>query len=284
MNLPDNAHSLVKNLITFFSYCLLILSLAACNQIPYGNNKKAGKYYNVRGFRMYCETYGNGKPLLMIPGNEGSISTFKDIIPYFSEKYKVIVADGRAQGKSIDDKDSLSFEMMADDYATLLDEMHVDSAFVIGWSDGGINALLMAIRHPDKVKRLAASGPNLWPDSSAIDPQIWKSEKKKYAQLKNADKKTEKEKEDWKAFLLDWTQPHISTASLHKIKCPTLIIGGDHDMIRMKHLLLIYKNIPQPNLWIVKHSGHATLFEHRIRFEHHINDFFTSDFRENYNY
>ncbi|HEY4194301.1 MAG TPA: alpha/beta hydrolase, partial [Mucilaginibacter sp.] len=69
-------------------------------------------------------------------------------------KYKVIIADSRAQGNSADNGESLSYEMMADDYAALLDALKVDSAYVIGWSDGGINALLLAIRHPEKVKSL----------------------------------------------------------------------------------------------------------------------------------
>jgi pimeloyl-ACP methyl ester carboxylesterase len=66
---------------------------------------------------MYCEIYGSGKPLLLIHGNGGSIKSFENNIPYFSKKYKVITPDSRAQGKSKDDGDSLSFEMMADDFA-----------------------------------------------------------------------------------------------------------------------------------------------------------------------
>ena len=100
----------------------------------YGNNKEAGKYYDIRGFRMYAETYGNGEPLLIIHGNGGSINNFIYQIPYFSQHYKVIVADSRAQGKSIDLRDSLTYEMMADDYAALLTEMKIDSAYVIGVS------------------------------------------------------------------------------------------------------------------------------------------------------
>ncbi|HEY6955839.1 MAG TPA: alpha/beta hydrolase, partial [Flavisolibacter sp.] len=126
--------------------------------IPYGSNKAAGKYYDIRGFKMYAETYGSGNPLLIIHGNGGSISNFVNQIPFFSKKYKVIVADSRAQGNSKDPSDSLSYEMMADDYAALLDQMKIDSAYVIGWSDGGINGLLLAIRHPEKVKKLAVTG------------------------------------------------------------------------------------------------------------------------------
>src|SRR4051812_47625472 len=60
---------------------------------PYGDNKAAGKYYDFRDFKMYCEVYGNGEPLLVIHGNGGSINNFVYQIPYFSKKYKVIIAD-----------------------------------------------------------------------------------------------------------------------------------------------------------------------------------------------
>jgi pimeloyl-ACP methyl ester carboxylesterase len=106
---------------------------------------------------MYYEVYGQGAPLLMIHGNGGSIKSLENQIPYFSKKYQVIIADSRAHGKSIDNNDSLSYEMMTDDLNALLDALHIDSCNVIGWSDGGVEGLLLAIRHPKKVKKLAVS-------------------------------------------------------------------------------------------------------------------------------
>src|SRR5882762_7343948 len=143
------------------------------NHTEYGRNKNAGKYYEIRGIKMYCEIYGEGEPLLIIHGNGGSINNFVKQIPYFSKKYQVVIADSRAQGKTVDTKDSLSYEMMADDYDALLTALHIDSANVIGWSDGGIEGLLLAIRHPGKVKKLAITGANLRPDTSAVDPGIY---------------------------------------------------------------------------------------------------------------
>src|SRR2546423_9992426 len=67
--------------------------LKSPNGIPYGNNKAAGKYYAIRGFKMYAEVYGTGQPVLIIHGNGGSISNFVNQIPYFSKKYKTIIAD-----------------------------------------------------------------------------------------------------------------------------------------------------------------------------------------------
>src|ERR1051326_1886756 len=125
---------------TFFLLLLLVIKKPAFCQdkIDYGNNKLAGKYYKVRGIDMYTEQYGKGKPLLLIHGNGGSIHSMASIIPYFSKRYRIIATDSRAHGKSTDPGDSLSFEMMADDEAALLDQLHIDSAYVIGWSDGGI--------------------------------------------------------------------------------------------------------------------------------------------------
>src|SRR5580658_8117258 len=77
--------------------------------IPYGDNPAAGHYYSIHGIKIYCEIYGSGQPLLMIHGNGGSIKSFQHNIPYFAARYQVIVADSRAQGKSVDTNDTLTF-------------------------------------------------------------------------------------------------------------------------------------------------------------------------------
>lgn len=254
------------------------VSFSQQEKIPYGNNPIAGKYYNVRGIKMYVEVYGAGRPLLLIHGNGGSINAFTANIPYFSKKYKIIAVDSRAQGKTVDDEDSLSFEMMADDFAALLDTMHIPSAYVIGWSDGGINALLLALRHPEKVIKLVSSGANLSPDSSALIPSEWRKEQKQYESEKNKPRATAKEKNDWKIFLLDWLQPNVPLENLKAIKCPSLIVSGDNDLIPIEHTAAIYRHIPNAYLWILPHSGHATLKEHSNAFNRMADSFFKEPF------
>ena len=245
----------------------------------YGKNKAAGKYYDIRGFKMYCEVYGTGKPLLIIHGNGGSINNFVYQIPYFSKKYKVIIADSRAQGKSTDKGDSLTYEMMADDYAALLDALKIDSAYVIGWSDGGINGLLLSIRHPEKVKKLAVTGANLVPDTTAVPQQIWDMVTPVLAELKNKPIKTEQEKSSLKLFKLLAEQPHIPLTDLRKIGCPTLVIGGDHDVVKEEHTMLIYKNIPKSYLWILPGSGHSTPVVYKDDFNKVVDRFFSNAYR-----
>jgi pimeloyl-ACP methyl ester carboxylesterase len=241
----------------------------------YGNNQQVGKFYDVRGIKLYCEIYGEGSPLLFIHGNGGNIKSFEKQIPYFSSKYKVIIPDSRAQGRSDDPSDSLSYDMMADDFAELLNQLNIDSVKVIGWSDGGINGLLLAIRHPEKVKMLAITGANITPDTTAIFPndfnEIWNT----VNTLKNKTDKTDQEKKDYKLNKLMCDQPNIPLNDLQKITAPTLVIAGDHDMIRLNHTLLIQQNIKGAFLWILPNSGHATLMQYPDEFNQKVDTFFT---------
>lgn len=245
----------------------------------FDHNASVGRFIPIRGFRMYVEIYGRGKPLLLIHGNAGNISAFYKTIPYFEQHYRVIAADSRAQGRSLDPGDSLSFEMMADDEAALLDSLHIPSAYVLGWSDGGIIALDLAIRHPDKVLKLASTGANLWPDSNALAPSVWTAMVQYYQKHKDDSRTTPPSKNNWKIFMLDYDQPHISLQELHRIACPSLIIAGDHDIIRLRHTMAIYRNIPNAYLWIVPNSGHATLQEHSFMFNHLVDHFFRTPYQ-----
>lgn len=253
-------------------------SLAASTS--YGNNKEAGKYFDIRGFKMYCEVYGSGEPLLFIHGNGASINAFVKQIPYFSKRYKVIIADSRSQGKSEDKIDSLTYEMMADDYAALLTRMGIDSAYVVGWSDGGINGLLLAMRHPEKVKKLVITGANLQPDSTAISADVMQQVWVPYNMLKQKENKTDLDKKVYKFFKLLVEQPHIPITDLHAIKIPTLVISGDHDVIKPGHSVQIFQNIKKASLWILPNSGHSTLVVYSNEFNLKVDDYLQTPYRK----
>lgn len=238
---------------------------------------KPGHFADIRGIKMYYEIYGKGEPLLFIHGNGGSTHDFHEQVSFFSKKYKVILADSRAQGKSVDEGDSLSYEMMADDLNALLDHIKIDSCNVVGWSDGGINGLLLAMRHPEKVKKLAITGTNLWPDSTALDPWFYKKMIQWRDELPVPT--SPKLKNERKLLELMIDQPHIKTGDLRQVKCPSLIIGGDHDVIQPAHTLLIASSIPRSYLWILPNSGHSTLMTNKDEFNRVVMDFLTRPYR-----
>jgi pimeloyl-ACP methyl ester carboxylesterase len=251
--------------------------------IPYGDNAKAGNYIKLRGINMYYETYGSGEPLLIIHGNSGSIADFENQIPFFAKKYKVIVADSRDHGKTLDTlhmDDSLSYEMMSDDYAELLAQLHIDSAFVIGWSDGGINGLLLAMRHPEKVKKLAVTGANLWIDSTSVEPFIIKTFTMQYKMMKFRKPSVERTVL-MRHYNLLLTQPNIKPEELKQVKCPTLVMAGDRDAIKPEHTVLIARSIPKSNLWISPNSGHSLPdMKNKDKFNAEVEIFFTTPYKK----
>ena len=252
--------------------------ISQANSAAYGSNAKAGKYAEFRGIKMYYEIYGKGEPLLFIHGNGGSIKDFSNQVPYFEKNYMVILADSRAQGKCVDAGDSLSYEMMADDFDALLDALKLDSCFVVGWSDGGINGLLLAMRHPEKVKKLAITGANLWPDTTAVDPFIYAWAMKLNKDLMKTPSSPEMDNTRKLLRLLSY-EPNIKTSQLKKITCPVLVMGGDHDVIRPEHTLLIAQSIPKSYVWIAPNAGHGipiSLFE---EFNKKVGEFFKQPYR-----
>jgi len=227
--------------------------------IPYGSNKEVGKYVQVNGIKMYYEEYGQGKPLVLIHGNGGSIHDMGNQIQYFSKYYRCIIADSRAHGMSDVGAGRLTYEEMANDWAALLDNLKIDSAYVLGWSDGGILGLLLAIHHPKKISKLAAMGANLQPDSSAVYSWVFPILQNMTAftdsMIKNKDKSRNWEVTKKQLDLLS-NQPHISLQELHTISCPVLVMAGDKDVIREEHTTQIYQNIPKAHLCIFPGETH----------------------------
>ncbi len=166
--------------------------------------------------------------------------------------------------------------MMADDFAQLLDNLQINSAYVIGWSDGGINALLLAMRHPGKTKKIAVTGANIFADSTAFAAGVYHDFQQQYLRDKDKSRITGPDKNNWKLFTLDYFQPTLTFQSLKSVKCPALVICGDKDVISIEHTVEIYQNIPAAQLWVVPNSGHATLIEHAATFNTTVDAFFRS--------
>ena len=162
---------------------------------------------------------------------------------------------------------------MADDCAGLLDAIDLPKVRVVGCSMGSTIAQQLAIRHPEKVKKLAITGANLWPDSTAIGAAEYLGGKSYYDTLGKMPQ-TPEIIHKRKLVKLDLFEPHITRAQLQQIQCPTLVIGGDHDIILPRHTLFISESIPGSYLWIVPNSSHSTLIDHKEKFNALVDEFF----------
>src|ERR1035441_10550855 len=158
-------------------FLLLLFTAAAECQINYGSNTLVGKYANVNDIKVYYEIYGAGEPLLLLHGNGGSIQNFEYQIPELSKHFKVIAVDSRAQGKSTDSDQEITYALMASDMSALIDKLKLGSVYVVGWSDGGNVGLELAFAHPQQVKKLVTFGANYThenlmapPDNITMDP------------------------------------------------------------------------------------------------------------------
>jgi len=244
-----------------------IIVVAQTKAVVYGNNSKAGHYAPVNGIQIYYETYGSGEPLIMFHGNGGSIAAFKNQIPFFEKYYKVIAIDSRLQGKSGGSADTLSYDMMASDFAGLLDYLHIDSAYVLGWSDGGIDGLILAMKYPGKVKKLAVTGANIVPDTTAVHAADFEG-------AKNIAFSTTASPIDKTLNRMMIYQPQIHFSEMKKIHCPVLVMAGDRDMIKPEHTLKIYQSLPVAELCIFPDSYHHVCQQHPELFNETVLTFF----------
>ncbi len=122
----------------------------------------AGRYAMVAGYGMYYEEYGHGRPLVLLHGGLNTIAgSFARQIPEFARAHRVIAIEQAGHGHTPDARETLSYAQMAEDTADLLRQLNAAPADVVGWSDGGIIALVIATRHPELVRRLVISGASI---------------------------------------------------------------------------------------------------------------------------
>jgi len=242
----------------------------------YGSNPAVGKTFTHEGVRLYYEIYGSGEPLLLIHGNGASIASFGAQIDYFRRNYRVIAMDSRDQGKSADSTGKLTYEKMADDQAALLDYLKSPPANVLGWSDGGIEALLLGIRHPANVRKIVSMAANL--DPKGAYPEVIAMAKSQLDSIPANVRQTAEGKRALRVGQLVLDEPHIDPRSLEKITAPTLILASDHDLIIDEHTLDIYHHIPNSQLGIFPNATHMLPYDDPELFDMTVDRFLRTAF------
>lgn len=272
----------MKRIFIVFLFALLISTTAIGQKKPkpikYGSNPAAGRTFVHDGIKFYYEVYGKGEPLLVIHGNGGSILDMSEQMKFFRSRYRVIAMDSRNQGKSGDSPDKITYEKMADDLAALLDHLKTGPVYVIGWSDGGIEALLLGMRHPDKVKKIASMAANLNPTDKALRPEAVAFINSFVNDMPAAQRTTPQGKRELKVTAMMQVEPSIPLDALRAIKAPTLILASDHDVIDDHHTVDIFQHIENSQLAIFPNATHAIPFDDPALFNSTVERFFRTPF------
>lgn len=191
---------------------------------------------------IYYEKYGNGKPLILVHGNKEDHTIFNKLTAALKSHFSIYALDSRNHGKS-ENTDELHYHDMADDILRFIDELQLDRPCFYGFSDGGIIGLLCCIKRRDAFEKMVISGANI--TTKGLKPIVRLSSKISY--LFSRDKRT-------KMML---TEPDITAAELRRIKCPTLVLAGEFDIICEKETRQIADSIPNSTLKIIKGKGHG---------------------------
>lgn len=201
----------------------------------------------VNGINLYYETVGKGTPLLLLHGNGEDSSIFDQIMEPLSQKYQVFALDSRAHGQS-EKTTELSYQAMTEDTAAFCRILELKKPVLYGFSDGGIIGLMVAAQYPDLLSRLVISGANTTPDGL----KAWFRWICRVGYFFHPQPRV-------KMML---TQPHITKRELENIQIPTLILAGQHDIIRREHTQAIADAIPNGTVKIVRGEEHGSYVIH----------------------
>ena len=220
-----------------------------------------GRRLQTHGVSLYYRTFGAGPPVLVLHGGLGYLETMHAQTADLARDHLVIAPDSRGQGRSSDGAGPLRYADMADDMVALLDRLHVLRADVVGWSDGGIIGLDMAMRYPDRVRRVVAIGANSDPTGLSVMPSAADAGGAAAPAAPASYRRLSPDPAHWPVFynrLIEmWrTQPHYSAADLARIRAPVLIMAGDHDVIRREHTDALARAIPGAREVILPGVGH----------------------------
>ena len=237
-------------------------------------------YAPVNGIDMYYATYGAGDPILLIHGGLGHGDIWAHQVIALSKTNLVIVADSRGHGRSSRNEQPYGYDLMSSDFVALLDFLKIDKVALVGWSDGGIIGIDIAMMHPERLTKVFAQAANVTVDG--VDPAVSNNKTfgayiewmgKDYANMS-------KTPDQYGAFVDQiskmWaTQPAWTKEQLAAIKVPVAVVLGDHDeAITRAHTDYMASVIPGSKLVILKDESHFAMLQDPEGYTKAVQDYF----------
>jgi pimeloyl-ACP methyl ester carboxylesterase len=236
---------------------------------------------SINGIKIWYGLFGGGAPVILLHGGLANSNYWGNLVPVLATHYRVVVMDSRGHGRSSRDARPFGYDLMASDVLALMDFLKIDKAAVVGWSDGAILGLDIAIQHPERLSKLFAFAANSDPSGvkdvtqSPVFNAFIARAKQEYGKLSPTPT-------EYDSFLAEitkmWeTQPHFTAEDLHGIKVPTWIVDADHDeAIKRENTLFMADQIPDSGLLIQPEVSHFAFLQDPTQFNasvlHFLND------------
>jgi pimeloyl-ACP methyl ester carboxylesterase len=223
---------------------------------------------DIAGVSTHYEEHGEGEPLVLLHGGMSDSTSWAMQVPALAAAYRVLAPDRRGHGRSGDTDAPYSYEDMATETVAFLEQVVGGPAHLVGWSDGGNVALLVAAQRPDLVRRQVAIGANFHHEGlmdvadMGVDPDA-----PEVAMFKGLhDAVSPGGAEHWPSFfrrsMQMWREgPTMTVDDLAAIDVPTLVLVGDDEPITLEHTCALYESLPASQLAVVPGTSHLLLLE-----------------------
>jgi pimeloyl-ACP methyl ester carboxylesterase len=223
-------------------------------------SRPAGRYADVNGIRMYYEIHGTGSPLVLLHGGGSTVRTsFGRILPALAKTHQVIAIELQAHGHTGDRNAPETFEQDAADVVELLRQLNISKTDILGFSNGGMTTLQLAIKYPNLLRKVVIASaiykrsgvpPGFWNGFATAKltdmPQLYRDEymsiNHNQAGLQNMFNKDVQRM----ATFRDWPDDAIRS-----IQTPALVVAGDHDVPTPEHTVELYRLLPHARLTIL---------------------------------
>jgi len=220
----------------------------------------------INGVKIWYAVFGRGQPVLFLHGGLANANYWGHQVRALQRHYQVIVMESRGHGRSSRNQEPYGYDLMASDVVGLLDHLKIRRAAIVGWSDGAIIGLDIAMKHPGRVSKLFAFAANSDPSGVAdiASSDVFNAY---IARAGEEYKRLSPTPTEYKSFVADITkmwesQPKWTASDLASIKAPTWIVDGDHDeAIKRENTEFMAANIPGAGLLLQPEVSHFSFLQ-----------------------